>query len=172
MKLTVLPEGQEDSVRASLRREFGATESMQGLFDCDACNQVGRLTQTRLIEAAPELLRIQLSAVICGEETFVPNYNPIRINEHIDLNEHLVTQQQQGHVAPLKYRLHSVLYHTGDSGGGHYVASVRGPQDAYRVSDEQVSKLEPKSRLWESGVGRTRAMLLMYHREYPKSNDL
>lgn len=84
---------------------------MEGLFDCDARKEARRLTQTRRIEAAPELLRIQLSAVSRQGKPMVPKHNPIRINEYIDPTEHLVAQQQQGHVAPPKYRLHTVLYH-------------------------------------------------------------
>lgn len=173
-RLTVLPRGQSDSVKGSLSREFGGTETLAGMFDCNVCNQDHQLTQTRRIEAAPELLRLQLNPLsvvekkVAGivETEAVPNYNPMQINEHLDLTECLVPQQAP--VAPLKYRLCSVLYHDGNNKGGHYWASVRGPQDAYRVSDRQVEKLDLKSRLWESGNNRTRAMVLMYHRVYQK----
>jgi len=174
-RLRVLPNGQPNSVKASLRREFGVTENLEYNFHCNACNQDRHhLTETRRIEAAPELLRLQLNPVrvvqreIEGgmENETVPNYNPIQINEHLDLTEYL--EPQQVPVAPLKYRLQSVLYHGGGNSRGHYWALVRGPQDAYRVSDRQVDKLDHKSRLWVGGSRGTRAIILMYHRVHQK----
>ncbi|KAF3053610.1 hypothetical protein E8E11_006740 [Didymella keratinophila] len=95
-RLTVLPNGQPDSVKASLRREFGVTENLEYNFHCNACNQdCHHLIEIPRIEAAPALLRLQLNPVrivqreiegVMENET-VPNYNPIQINEHFDLNE-------------------------------------------------------------------------------------
>jgi ubiquitin C-terminal hydrolase len=161
--LSVLPEGQNDSVKTSLRREF--TPEVLNIFQCATCNQRQKLTQTLHIEAAPELLRLKLSVVDAGANE---NRNPIRINEHLDLTEYLVPQP--GHVARLKYRLISVLYHDGDNKAGHWLASVQGPQHVYRVNDTQVARLAPRNNLWKRPDKHMRAVVLMYQRVHVKEH--
>ncbi|KAF1926818.1 cysteine proteinase [Didymella exigua CBS 183.55] len=161
--LDVLPSGQTDSVKASLRRKF--TPENIGALKCATCNHRRQVIKTLKIEAAPELLRLKLSVVNSDGS---PNHNVISINKHLDLTEHLMPQP--GHVAPLKYRLSSVLYHGGGSNsGGHWHASVHGPKYAYEVNDDQVVKLTPKKLSWENSHQQMRAVVLMYCRVHQKA---
>lgn len=75
--------------------------------------------------------------------------NPIRIGEYLDLIEDQMPQH--GHIAPLRYRLSSVLYYGGpDNKRGYWQASVRGTEHAYEVNDTRVTELCPASRLWKT----------------------
>ncbi|KAJ4312968.1 hypothetical protein N0V94_007176 [Neodidymelliopsis sp. IMI 364377] len=99
---------------------------------------------TRHISSSPEYMRIHLD--LMSRETQRKNRKPIRIPDILDLTPH-VQRVGQNIPAPLRYRLISVVYHSGPGlDRGHYTASVTGPGPAdggeavhrFWVNDERV----------------------------------
>lgn len=91
---------------------------------CKAECRKAKQTLDRVIEAAPEYLRIQLRLEGWNENKGVPfkNTKPVDIPEILDLTAHM---DQTEDLEPVRYRLLHVVYHQGSSiRGGHYTTGV------------------------------------------------
>lgn len=117
--------------------------------------------QSTRIEGSPEYLRIKLSIV---NSNGTPNLNPVNLPEVLNLSEY----QAVGDGPPLlMYRLSSVLAHGGTHNAGHWVASVRGPQNVLYINDHSVdqrSLLELRANPQVYGGTGMHAVVLMYKR--------
>lgn len=150
---------------ASIHRKF-APETL-GIFQCKTCDLWRERTKRVCIDTFPELLRVKLE--IAGEGGG-RNNNPIRINRRLDLTQYQSVRNVQN--APLKYRLKSVLYHKGrGNDGGHWFASVRGPEHVYEMNDTIVTPLDWRSQLLENPHKGAQAVILMYQRLHPTASS-
>lgn len=142
-----------------MRREFEPTPL--NTFHCHSCNSTQQRTQSTRIEGSPEYLRIKLSIV---NSDGTPNLNPVNLPKVLNLSEY----QAVGDGPPLlMYRLSSVLAHGGKHNAGHWVASVRGPQNVFYINDHLVSQrslLELRANPQVYGDTGMHAVVLMYKR--------
>ncbi|CAN9339935.1 unnamed protein product [Alternaria alternata] len=157
--IAILSNGTPDSLEEAMRREFEPTPL--NTFQCNSCNSTQQRTQSTRIEGSPEYLRIKLSIV---NSDGTPNLNPVNLPEVLNLSEY----QAVGDGPPLlMYRLSSVLAHGGTHNAGHWVASVRGPQNVFYINDHLVgqrSLLELRTNPQVYGGTEMTAVVLMYKR--------
>jgi ubiquitin C-terminal hydrolase len=161
--LGILRNGIPDTLVASVARSF-QPESL-GILDCPTCGRRRVRTERRYIDGAPEYLRLK----ICNVQTIVPNNprlgvmlnnNPITIPGVLDLTAY---QSVTAYPAPLKYRLKSVLCHSGAVTGGHWAATVIDPLGVKRVEDHRVTPQEATYLTTNPQLGMT-VVVLMYAR--------
>ncbi|KAL0221664.1 hypothetical protein RCL1_001518 [Eukaryota sp. TZLM3-RCL] len=85
----------------------------------------------------------------------------------IDLDKYLDTEADR--TVPQKYRLHSVLIHSGDVHGGHYYAYIRPNHDGekwYKFDDDTVDEVSEKDAIEENYGGETEMAFGGAHRNY------
>jgi ubiquitin C-terminal hydrolase len=117
--------------------------------------------ETIKIEGSPEYLRIKLTIVNADGSR---NNNPMAIPDVLDLSQY---QAVAGIPPSLFYRLSSVLAHGGTSRGGHWVGSVRGPNQVFYINDDTVDDrhvLQLKANPQVHGGREMQAVVLMYRR--------
>lgn len=118
---------------AALSRFF----SERRTFHCSICGTNTTHRVTTRIQAGPQILKIKLVILqLKISEKKDKNGNPLPATEY-KINHSMahpnildLTQHQENAHLPLRYRLSSVISHSGEgteSAGGHYIASVRGP---------------------------------------------
>jgi hypothetical protein len=98
-----------------------------GDVPCHNCKEIRRVQQHFRTVTAPEYLWIvnNVSAVD-EEENPYKNRNPIRIQEEINITQHM-TYGEELNVAQVRYGLHHIVYHAGDSlNVGHYASAITG----------------------------------------------
>ncbi|KAG9195597.1 hypothetical protein G6011_00718 [Alternaria panax] len=161
------PMGTPDSLNAAIYRFFEPADL--GIRSCTQCNTPQRRNQTLRIEASPEYLRIKISIVDFVNLAMVKNFNPVALPNLLDLSEYQATRA----VSSLKYKLSSVISHSGETlDAGHWVASVRGPREVFYINDGvAVQKLsfELRANPQMYGTSGTQAVVLMYKR-FPANN--
>ncbi|KAF2262905.1 cysteine proteinase [Lojkania enalia] len=155
-----------DSVSAAIHRHM--QPSALGLLQCTTCNANQQFTDHHAIIAAPEYLRIKLNIVYHDAAGNVHKItNPIALDKTLDL-----TQYQTDRSTPLKYKLISVIQHSGQGlQSGHYAATVKGRAGVAVVDDGVVRdvaerRLRDNPMVW-GGAGkgmRFQAVVLMYVR--------
>jgi ubiquitin C-terminal hydrolase len=159
----MLRNGIPESLIASVARAF-QPESL-GIQDCSTCGRRRVRTERKYIDGAPEYLRLK----ICNVQTIVANNpasgvmlnnNPITIPDVLDLT---VYQFVPAYPAPLKYRLKSVLYHSGAVTAGHWAATVIDPLGVKRVEDHRVTEQAETYLTTNPQLGMT-VVVLMYAR--------
>ncbi|KAK7182918.1 ubiquitin carboxyl-terminal hydrolase 2 [Paraphaeosphaeria sporulosa] len=97
--------------------------------------------QVWIIRAAPRILTITLVVFDYQEDTPIKKLHAVEIGEELDL-----TRYQEVKVVPLKYRLSTVVSHSGNTANaGHYVASVRsqGASPFFNINDHRVLSINP-----------------------------
>ncbi|KAF2799548.1 cysteine proteinase, partial [Melanomma pulvis-pyrius CBS 109.77] len=93
------------------------------------------------IEAAPEVLRVQLLIVDLISQRKLSTY--VELPKFMDL-----TPYQSNAQLPLKYRLQAVIAHEGETiSYGHYISMVRGPQGVFKSNDNAVIKANEREML-------------------------
>jgi hypothetical protein len=123
-RITPLPPGQPDDIITAMDREKTKT---LGDVPCHNCKEIRRVQQHFRTVTAPEYLWVvnNVSAVD-EEENPYKNRNPIRIQEEINITQHM-TYGEELNVAQVCYGLHHIVYHAGDSlNVGHYASAITG----------------------------------------------
>ncbi|KAI4649137.1 hypothetical protein J4E93_003451 [Alternaria ventricosa] len=117
-------------------------------FHCAICVADTTHLVTTSIQAGPQILKIKLAIFqMKKSEKKDKNGNPQPATEH-KINHRMahpnildLTQYQENAHLPLRYRLSSVISHSGEgteTAGGHYIASVRGPGDRITCLSDSV----------------------------------
>lgn len=106
------------------------------------------ITVEFLIDAAPEYLCVVLQIIgydaVSGE--FNKNRNPIQVPDILDLTEYM--DHESDNPLPVRYRLSSAIYHTGDSLlSGHYGAGVTSGRGQRARFQKSSYKAKPASGL-------------------------
>jgi len=112
--------------------------------------------RTRVINAAPEVLFVQLAR-------FAQNYDPksrryragkdsrsVAFEQFLDLSEYAV-QPEMRKQGTLFYQLSSVVAHAGSLHGGHYIAYAEGPSGVMEFDDDTVRECSRQKMLNPGG---------------------
>lgn len=104
---------------------------------CDKCSTNLPRTRALRIAYAPEVLPIQLARFVKTNphKPAKKNVSYVDYPESLDLSRWSVDTSK-----PLRYRLDSVVAHSGNLKAGHYIAFVRGPDGVMVASDSDISK--------------------------------
>ncbi|KAL5431664.1 hypothetical protein PMIN07_010917 [Paraphaeosphaeria minitans] len=122
----------EDAIRSKLETDAGPYSICESAT-CEGAN-TDKLQVWR-IRATPRILAITL-AIFGYDGTAFKRLHALTIGNELDL-----TRYQEAKVLPLKYKLSSVVSHSGHApNSGHYVASVRsqGDNPFYNINDRAV----------------------------------
>jgi ubiquitin C-terminal hydrolase len=129
----------------------------EGTFDCASCGQKRQRTQIQRIDGAPDLLRIKLANIL---PSGARNDNCITLDPQLDLGQYAAVA---AFPAPLKYRLKSVLSHSGSMGLGHWTATAVDPQQVNYINDDYV-RPETQAYLSSNPHDGRQAIVLIYTR--------
>ncbi|OCK85305.1 cysteine proteinase [Lepidopterella palustris CBS 459.81] len=120
---------------------------LPGFFDdtivtrnCPTCGVSGESTQANLIDAAPEILVVHLQRTGFNRKKgqFFKITTPITFGKWLEL-----TNYQTNRGSTLKYKLSSVICHSGNSmNEGHYITDALGPDGMFRTSDRDRWKIK------------------------------
>lgn len=131
----------------------------KNLWNCEGCNGQVRAIKKLQIWTAPSVLVIQLkrfSATSLSKDRRLVKY-PLK---NFDISEYISPIQREM-TKCFKYRLQSVINHTGSTGGGHYYTFCLDEDNNrwYTFNDDLIPKEPPSAIITEN------AYLLVYIRE-------
>lgn len=125
---------------------------------CDnpLCQSKSDRTRTRTINAAPEVLFVQLARFKQDYDARTRRYRaskdtrPVIFEQTLDLSEYAVRPEMRER-GTLLYKLSSVVAHAGSLHGGHYIAFAEGPTGVMEFDDESVRECSRQKMLKPDG---------------------
>jgi len=121
---------------------------------CDnpLCQSKSDRTRTRVINAAPEVLFVQLARFSQNYDPKSRRYRagkdsrPVAFEQFLDLSEYAVRPEMRKN-GTLMYMLSSVVAHAGSLHGGHYIAYAEGPSGVMEFDDDNVRECSRQKML-------------------------
>lgn len=124
------------------------------------CSHDTTRPSTLRIVTAPHVLVIQ----ICR---FDSQKGAAKIRDKISFDEYLELTRYQEGSSNLRYRLRSVVQHSGRLDSGHYITSVRGPRDTWMtLNDSQPAKAQSMKAAQSAEKGFN-SYMLFWEKEEP-----
>ncbi len=137
---------------------------------CDKCHVKSVMPRVVTIEAAPEVLILQFKRFqhkkIVHKRLGFRGYELTKLNSDVHFDMWLDLSKYQTNPAhreagSLRYKLSSVVYHSGNGEGGHYMARVTSPMGVQLVNDLTVTK-ETLASLVQPHHGTLTPYVLVY----------